>query len=105
MRGPACRRWCGRCWAASSAAARAPEHQDLCQEVFLGFFARIGELRDPKALRNFLIGICLGVAHNELRRSKTHRWMLLTSTGELPGDSDRPGRLGSAARSSRVCIA
>ena len=60
------------------------EHQDLCQEVFLRFFARIDELRDPKALRNFLIGICLGVAKNELRRARTHRWMLLTSTGELP---------------------
>src|SRR5262249_51305584 len=44
------------------------DRQDLCQEVFLRFFARIDELRDPGALRGFLMGIALGVAQNELRR-------------------------------------
>ena len=63
----------------------------------LRFFARIDELRDPKALRNFLIGICLGVAQNELRRTKTHRWMFLTSSGELPEVPIEPGRLGVAS--------
>ena len=46
------------------------DRQDLCQEVFLRFFTRIDELRDRNALRSFLIGICLGVAQNELRRAK-----------------------------------
>lgn len=61
-----------------------PERQDLCQEVFLRFFARIAELRDPAALRNFLIGICLGVAQNEVRRARVRRWIFLTQTGDLP---------------------
>lgn len=61
-----------------------PDRQDLCQEVFLRFFARIAELREPAALRNFLIGICLGVAQNELRRGRVRRWIFLTQTGELP---------------------
>jgi RNA polymerase sigma-70 factor (ECF subfamily) len=61
-----------------------PERQDLCQEVFLRFFSRIAELREPAALRNFLIGICLGVAQNEVRRARVRRWIFLTQTGDLP---------------------
>ena len=58
--------------------------QDLCQEVFLRLFKRIDELRDPAALRGFLISIALGVARNELRRARVRRWIRLTSSGELP---------------------
>ncbi len=61
-----------------------PDRQDLTQEIFLRFFSRIEELRNPSALRSFFIGICLGVAQNELRRVKVRRWISLTSTGELP---------------------
>jgi RNA polymerase sigma-70 factor (ECF subfamily) len=60
------------------------DRQDLCQEVFLRFFARIDELRDPSALRGFLVGICLGVARNELRRVRVRRWVRLTAHGDLP---------------------
>jgi RNA polymerase sigma-70 factor, ECF subfamily len=58
--------------------------QDLCQEVFLRLFKRIDELRDPAALRGFLLAIALGVARNELRRSRVRRWIGLTASGELP---------------------
>jgi RNA polymerase sigma-70 factor (ECF subfamily) len=61
-----------------------PDRQDLCQEVFLRFFIRIDELRDRNALRSFLIGICLGVAQNELRRARVRRWIFLTQSGDLP---------------------
>jgi RNA polymerase sigma-70 factor (ECF subfamily) len=61
-----------------------PDRQDLCQEVFLRFFSRIDELRDRSALRSFLIGNCLGVAQNELRRARVRRWIFLTQSGELP---------------------
>jgi RNA polymerase sigma-70 factor (ECF subfamily) len=61
-----------------------PDRQDLTQEIFLRFFSRIDELRNPSALRSFFIGICLGVAQNELRRVKVRRWISLTPTGELP---------------------
>ena len=62
----------------------ATDRQDLCQEVFLRFFKRIDELRDPAAVRGFLLSICLGVARNELRRARVRRWLGLTSSGELP---------------------
>jgi len=57
---------------------------DLCQEVFLRFFSRIGELRERRALRGFLLGICLGVAQNERRRAFARRRIMLTTSGELP---------------------
>jgi len=62
-------------------------HQDLRQEVFLRLFARITELRDRRALRRFVVGICLGVAQNELRRT-THRRIEIPidlHEGEAPG--------------------
>ena len=57
---------------------------DLCQEVFLRFFVRIRELRDRRALRHFLLGICLGVAQNERRRAHVRRRVSLAATGNLP---------------------
>jgi RNA polymerase sigma-70 factor (ECF subfamily) len=60
------------------------DRQDLCQEVFLRFFARISELRSRHAVRGFLIGICLGVAQNELRRTKARRWILVMPPDKLP---------------------
>jgi len=65
-------------------AAGSVDRQDLCQEVFLRFFARIDELREAPALRGFLVGICMGVAQNELRRLQVRRWIRLTPGGELP---------------------
>jgi RNA polymerase sigma-70 factor, ECF subfamily len=57
---------------------------DLSQEVFLRLFRRIDELRNPSGLRGFVVGICLGVARNELRRVRVRRWVRLTPSGELP---------------------
>ncbi len=76
--GPMVRRLVARFFGPGADAA------DLSQEVFLRFFRRIDELRDPSGLRGFLVGICLGVARNELRRARVRRWVGLTSAGELP---------------------
>jgi RNA polymerase sigma-70 factor (ECF subfamily) len=57
---------------------------DLCQEVFLRFFSRIGELRARAALRSFLIGICLGVVQNERRRARVRRDVRLLPPDQLP---------------------
>jgi RNA polymerase sigma factor (sigma-70 family) len=73
-----------------------PDQQDLCQEVFLRFFARIHELRDRRALCNFLIGISLGVSHNARRRARARSWIHFAANGELPdcpvGPSDLEAR-------------
>jgi RNA polymerase sigma-70 factor (ECF subfamily) len=60
------------------------EPLDLSQEVFVRFFRRIGELRNPEGLKGFLAGICLGVARNEARRMRVRRWVSLTPAGTLP---------------------
>ena len=57
---------------------------DLSQEVFLRLFRRIEELRNPDGLRGFVVGICLGVARNELRRARVRRWVRLSPSGDLP---------------------
>jgi RNA polymerase sigma-70 factor (ECF subfamily) len=67
--------------------------EDLVQEVFLRFFDKIGELREPSAMRSFLIGITLRVAGTFLRRKRVRRWMMLTDTGAPPDEhatSDDP---------------
>jgi RNA polymerase sigma-70 factor (ECF subfamily) len=64
--------------------------EDLVQEVFLRYFRQRGELRDPSALRSFLIGVAMHVAVSELRRRRVRRWLRLTSTGVLPEVSGAP---------------
>lgn len=73
--------------------------EDAVQDVFLRFFSRIGELRDPAALRPFLIGITLHVAASALRRRRVRRWLRLTDDGHLP-DHAAPGDGGAEARAA-----
>lgn len=49
------------------------EVEDVAQAVFLCFFRRVHSLRDPLALRAFVIGIALRVVHEEVRRRRRQR--------------------------------
>jgi RNA polymerase sigma-70 factor (ECF subfamily) len=60
---------------------------DHVQEVFLRLFKYLPDLRDPAALRSFLIGIALRVAGTELRRRRSRCWLQLTASGDLPEPS------------------
>jgi RNA polymerase sigma-70 factor (ECF subfamily) len=62
-----------------------PDHEveDQVQEVFLRFFRQLHTLRDPAAVRSFLIGITIRVAGSEIRRRRVRRWLRLTPTGSL----------------------
>ncbi|MES1207486.1 MAG: sigma-70 family RNA polymerase sigma factor [Pseudomonadota bacterium] len=84
--------------------AREIDSQDLHQEIFLRFFARITELRNPAALRPFLFGICLGVTQNAQRRQRIRRLVCSMRDDALerrgisaPADSDAREAL------SRLC--
>ncbi len=57
--------------------------EDAVQDAFLRLFRDLGSLRDPAALRSFLIGITLHVAKSELRRRRARRWLLLSDDGIL----------------------
>jgi RNA polymerase sigma-70 factor (ECF subfamily) len=60
------------------------DHPDVCQEVFLRVFRRMDEVRDPRALRGFIVGICLGVSRNELRRMRIRRFVGLSAHDSMP---------------------
>src|SRR5580700_3052695 len=57
--------------------------EDGVQDAFLRLFRDLGSLREPAALRSFLIGVTLHVAKSELRRRRARRWLLLSDDGEL----------------------
>ena len=66
------------------------DHEDLLQEVFIRLFRELHRLREPRALRSFLIGITLRVIAGERRRRRMRAWLCLTSSGTLPAvASDR----------------
>jgi RNA polymerase sigma-70 factor (ECF subfamily) len=57
---------------------------DALQEVFMRLFRDFDSLREPAALRSFLIGITMHVATSELRRRRARRWLLLSDDGTVP---------------------
>jgi RNA polymerase sigma-70 factor (ECF subfamily) len=57
--------------------------EDGVQDSFLRLFRDLHSLRDPAALRSFLIGITLHVAKSELRRRRAKRWLLLSDDGVI----------------------
>jgi RNA polymerase sigma-70 factor (ECF subfamily) len=67
-----------------SRAIGGQDIEDHVQEVFLRLFQVLPDLRDPSALRSFIIGITLRVAGTELRRRRGRYWLQLTPSGDLP---------------------
>jgi RNA polymerase sigma-70 factor (ECF subfamily) len=63
--------------------------EDHVQEVFLRLFEHLPQLRDPGALRSFIIGITLRVGGTELRRRRCRWWLAVAPTGELPEPPSR----------------
>jgi RNA polymerase sigma-70 factor (ECF subfamily) len=63
---------------------------DHVQEVFLRLFQVLPDLRDPTALRSFIIGIALRVAGTELRKRRCRYWLQLTLSGDLPEPAPVP---------------
>ena len=60
------------------------EIEDLTQEVFLRVFGRLPSLRDPSALRAFVLAVAMNVLKWELRRRWVGRRIRLSGTGSLP---------------------
>ena len=60
------------------------EIEDLTQEVFLRVFGRLPSLRDPSALRAFVLAVAMNVLKWELRRRWVGRKVRLSVTGTLP---------------------
>lgn len=67
-----------------------PDYQDVCQEVFLRVFKRLGELRDPAALHGFVVSVTLGVARNEVRRRRIRSIVRLVPGEAMPEGPTSP---------------
>ncbi|MFI5307678.1 MAG: RNA polymerase sigma factor [Polyangiales bacterium] len=64
--------------------------EDLLQEVFIVLFRSAAKLRDPNALRPFLIGVAVRKLAFERRRRWVRRWVTLTPTGVVPDAEQSP---------------
>jgi RNA polymerase sigma-70 factor (ECF subfamily) len=60
------------------------EIEDLTQEIFLRVFVRLPVLRDPSALRAFVLSVAMNVLKWELRRRWVGRKIRLSDSGMLP---------------------
>jgi RNA polymerase sigma-70 factor (ECF subfamily) len=89
----------GETWAQHALLAQHTEHleriltrilggradlDDLVQEVFVRAFERVGELREPRALRGWLTTIAVFVAREAIRAKKRRRWLLFLPPEETP---------------------
>jgi RNA polymerase sigma-70 factor, ECF subfamily len=75
---PAVRRLLGRTLGTSL------DIDDLTQEVFLRVFVRLPALREPSALKPFVLSVAANVLKWELRRRWVSRKVRLSETGTLP---------------------
>jgi RNA polymerase sigma-70 factor (ECF subfamily) len=60
------------------------EAEDLTQDVFLSLWSKIASLRDPSALRSFIVSMTIRTVKWNLRRRRIRQWIHLTETGEMP---------------------
>jgi RNA polymerase sigma-70 factor (ECF subfamily) len=81
------------------------EAEDLTQEVFLRVFARTRVIREPSALREFIMSVALRVLQWEIRRRWVRRKVFLSKDGDLP-EVGAPDRANQEARHAlRACYA
>jgi RNA polymerase sigma-70 factor (ECF subfamily) len=76
--------------------------EDAVQDAFLRLFRDLGSLREPSALRSFLIGITLHVANSELRRRRARRWLRLSDDGQVDPPADPAEADGHEPRAAVV---
>jgi RNA polymerase sigma-70 factor (ECF subfamily) len=63
--------------------------EDIAQDVFLQLFNKLGQLRDPGALRSFIVSVTVRMVRWKLRRRRLRQWVGLTESGQVP---DLPSR-------------
>jgi RNA polymerase sigma-70 factor (ECF subfamily) len=69
-----------------------PLVDDLVQEVFIAFFRGAARLKNPRALRAYLLGTAMRLTAFEIRtRRRRFRWLRLTPSGVLP-ETEAPSR-------------
>ena len=66
------------------ALGSASESEDLTQEVFLGLYSGIKRLRDPSALRSFVVASAVLRLRRHLRWKRVRSFLTLSKTGSVP---------------------
>lgn len=61
--------------------------EDLAQDVFICVFERLSNLREPTALRNFIISITMFTVRHEVRRRAVRRLIQLGKKGDVSEDA------------------
>ncbi|HEY8925228.1 MAG TPA: sigma-70 family RNA polymerase sigma factor [Polyangia bacterium] len=69
---------------AHRAFGRTTDAEDITQEVFYRLFARVHTLKEPSALRSFVVSFAIRIVKWELRRRRVRRFVHLADSGELP---------------------
>lgn len=64
-----------------------PERHDILQEVFLRILARLHTLREPSALRSWVVSIAVRCAREHLRQRR-RRLRLVDSKSDVPAPAD-----------------
>jgi RNA polymerase sigma-70 factor (ECF subfamily) len=63
---------------------------DLTQDVFLAFYRSASRIRDPSALRAYLLGVATKLASTEIRsRTRRGRWYRLFHWSSMAGGAGR----------------
>ena len=81
---------------------REGELEDIVQEVFIYALYSIDKLREPAALKSWLLGIAVGKVRSHLRNRWRKRWLRFLPHDELPEPSV-PVYDEQAALVSQVC--
>lgn len=63
---------------------RHAELEDVVQEVFIYALNSIDKLRDPAALKSWLLGVAVGKVRSHLRQRWRRRWLRFLPQDELP---------------------
>jgi len=81
------------------------EVEDLTQEVFLRLFTRPRAIREPAALREFVMAVAVRVLRGELRYRWIRRWVRLSDSGQLPDSPAAPDSDEAARHALKRCYA
>ncbi|MES1208877.1 MAG: RNA polymerase sigma factor [Pseudomonadota bacterium] len=75
---------------------------DIIQEVFLRLFRQLPGLRDPSALRAFVLAISVRVVKGDQRGRWLKRWLSLFQDGQLPERATRDADLDAREALTRL---
>jgi RNA polymerase sigma-70 factor (ECF subfamily) len=75
--------------------------EDLVQDAFVGLLRTLPGLREPDALRSFVVGTALRVARSELRRRRVRRCVSYAAGGRVPDSPHLGGSDPEARRALR----